>query len=1079
MFKIFVRTALILVLAHVLGAYALAQGTTGSILGIVFDQSQAVLPGVTITATNRDTGLTRSTVSDDQGRYVIAQLRVGPYSIQAELPGFQTATREITLTLQGASVADLTLPVGTADTEIVVTGESALVETTSSSLVGLVDQQQIRDLPLNGRSFTDLVGLQTGVSINYNQLGIDNASTAKFNINGTRSTMQSYTLDGTELRNQWGTTPGSVNATMLGVDTVQEFNVITGVATAEYGGFTGGVVNAITRSGTNEFHGTVYSFHRNDNLDAANFFENKFSQPKPEFKRNQYGFTAGGPVMKDKLFFFGSFEGLNERLPTTQTSQVPSLDARQGIFGPGVCANPDPVTNCNVTPSAVTQPLLNQWPLPNGGPATPNGEAFDYSFANPRITDEYYYLAKVDWQATDKDALSGRWVLDDSTISRFGDTHGQVKENSQAKNQYLLVEWRRIISTTIVNEARVSFNRSPIVTEPDFVTQFPDFMQWNKEAFTFDGSQPRPGEVVLGDDVDVLGYSMRRGRVMFLNRFQYIDNLSITSGAHSLKMGFNIHRLQHNYFANSFQAGAYRFTTIRDLVANNTPQVFTGTLSPAIMRGVRHIKAGFYLQDDWRVRSNLTLNLGLRYEPMNIPTEVGGRISTLRDSDDLRLVVGNPMIAKNPSLQNFAPRIGFAWDPFGDGRTSIRGGYGLFFDHLGPVHYRSHSSLNLPFSIFLTRGAPPFPDPAEGLVLDDPFAVKTSPSVISDDIEQGGVHQFQLSIQRELFPDLMVQVNYSGSRGYNLGHLIDANYAIPQTDANGVFPFWPQGSERRNPSFSRLRDFRWDAESFYNALGLEVRKRFNHGFSLQGSYTLGKSIDDASSTSVADTGGTPNGATHFPDDIKFDRGLSGFDVRNRLVINGSWDLPGNNLSGAARHILGGWTLNGIMTLANGNHGTVQMAFVNTSRSQGSSGDIADPVDRPNLIPGGNNNPVLHGGRNPDEYFDYTQFEPAAPGYLGNLARGTIENPGINTVDFSLHKNIELGESRRLEFRAEFFNIFNRTNFSQAGTFFGGNIWLFLRLGPEGAPFIPRSAALRLTTTATTSRQGQFALKLHF
>ena len=366
MFKIFVRTALVLVLAHGLGAYALAQGTTGSILGIVFDQSQAALPGVAITATNTDTGLTRSTVSDDQGRYVIAQLRVGPYTIQAELPGFQTAVREITLTLQGDSVADLTLAVGTADTEIVVTGESALVETTSSSLVGLVDQQQILDLPLNGRSFTDLVGLQTGVSINYNQLGIDNASTAKFNINGTRSTMQSYTLDGTELRNQWGTTPGSVNSTMLGVDTVQEFSVITGVAAAEYGGFVGGVVSAVTRSGTNEFHGTVYAFHRNDNLDAANFFETKLSQPKPEFKRNQYGFTVGGPVIKDQLFFFGSFEGLNERLPTTQTSQVPSLDARQGIFGPGICANPDPVTNCNVTPSAVTQPLLNTWPLPNG-----------------------------------------------------------------------------------------------------------------------------------------------------------------------------------------------------------------------------------------------------------------------------------------------------------------------------------------------------------------------------------------------------------------------------------------------------------------------------------------------------------------------------------------------------------------------------------------------------------------------------------------------------------------------------------------------------------------------------------------
>ena len=1078
MSKILFRTFLILTLVHTLGALALAQGTTGSILGVVYDQSQAVLPGVAIIATNENTGLQRAGVTDDEGRYVIAQLRIGPYAIQAELPGFQTSVRQITLTLQGSAVVDLTLTVGAAGTEIMVTGEAPLIETSSSSLVGLVNQQQIRDLPLNGRSFTDLVGLQTGVSINYNQLGIDNSSTAKFNINGTRSSMQSFTLDGTELKNQWGTTPGSVNSTMLGVDTVQEFNVITGVASAEYGNFVGGVINAVTRSGTNSFHGTVYYFHRNDNLDAANFFENKKGQPKPEFKRNQYGFTIGGPIIEDKLFFFGSFEGLNERLPTTQTSQVPSLDARQGIFSAGLCTNPDPVTNCNVATDPQTQPLLSSWPEPNGGPATPNGEAYDYSFANPRITDEYYYLAKIDWQVTDQDSIAGRWVLDDSKISRFGDTQGQVFENSQAKNQYLLLEWQRIISPSIVNEARVSFNRSPIVTEPDFVTQFPDFMQWNPESFTFDGSQPRPGEVVLSDDVDVLGYSMRRGRVMFLNRFQFIDNLSITSGAHSLKLGFNIHRLQHNYFANSFQAGAYRWTTIRDLVANNTPEVFTGTLSSAIMRGVRHTKMGFYVQDDWRLRPNLTINMGLRYEPMSKPTEVAGRISTLRNVNQDRLTVGNPMITVNPSLKNFAPRVGFAWDPSGDGKTSIRAGYGLFFDMLGPIHYRSHSSLNVPFSIFITRSTPPFPDPSDGLILDDPYDVVTSPSVIADNIEQGGIHQYQLSVQREVVPNLMVQLTYTGSHGYNLGHLADANFAVAQTDANGVYPYWPLGSERRNPQFGRLRNFNWDAASFYNALGVEVRKRFSQGFSLQGAYTYGKSIDDASSTSVADTGGTPNGATHFPDDITLDRGLSGFDVRNRLVINGSWDLPGNGLSGVARHILGGWNLNGIMTLANGNHATVQMAFVNTSRSQGTV-SIADPVDRPNLIPGGDNNPILHGGRNPDEYFDFTQFEPAPAGYLGDLARGTIENPGIATFDFSLLKNISLGENRRLEFRAEFFNIFNRTNFSQAGTFFGGNIWLYLRLGPEGAPFVPRSSAVKLETTATTSRQGQFALKFHF
>jgi hypothetical protein len=251
----------------------LAQGTTGSILGVVYDQSQAVLPGVTITATHQGTGQQRRGLTDDQGRYVIAQLRVGGYAVQAELPGFQTTIQEITLTLQSDAVIDFTLTVGAADTEIVVSSEAPLVETTSSSLKGLVDTQQIQDLPLNGRSFTDLVGLQTGVSINYNQLGIDNASTAKFNLNGARSTMSTFQLDGTDLKNSWGMTPGSVASTLLGVDTIQEFSVVTGVASAEHGGFAGGVINAVTRSGSNDLHGTVFYFHRNDNLDARNFFD--------------------------------------------------------------------------------------------------------------------------------------------------------------------------------------------------------------------------------------------------------------------------------------------------------------------------------------------------------------------------------------------------------------------------------------------------------------------------------------------------------------------------------------------------------------------------------------------------------------------------------------------------------------------------------------------------------------------------------------------------------------------------------------------------------------------------------------
>ncbi|MBI2822211.1 MAG: TonB-dependent receptor, partial [Acidobacteria bacterium] len=517
-----------------------------------------------------------------------------------------------------------------------------------------------------------------------------------------------------------------------------------------------------------------------------------------------------------------------------------------------------------------------------------------------------------------------------------------------------------------------------------------------------------------------------------------------------------------------FAPGFYQFRTIRDLVAGAPPLLFLGTISPNIPHGMRQWISGFYVQDDWRLRPNLTVNMGLRWEPYSRPYEVKGRLSGFRRPSDRFITVGNPLFTVNPSLQNFAPRMGFAWDPLGDGKMSIRGGYGLFYELIQPVHYCCNvGGVNPPFAVRLLRVPnPPFPDPKAGLDLD---RVIPTPWVISDEILQGGIHQYQLSIQRELVADLVLQVAYSGSHGYNLGHMTDRNTAIPQRDAQGRFPFWPADAVRRNPAFTQMRDFAWDGTSWYNSLGITAKKRFSQGYSFQVSYTYGRSIDTTSSTGVFDDGGTPNGAVMFPDDISIDKGLSAFDVRNRLVINGTWDLPfgsgravGAGWSGPVQQILGGWTINGILTASDGGHANLLLPF-NWSRNQ----QTTDVSDRPNLVSGGNNNPVLSDGREPERYFDPFQFELGPTGYLGTLGRNTLENPGVLALDLSLVKRFNFNEQRSLQFRAEMFNIANRANFGTPTTA------TFI------SPTLRNPTAGRITRTITTSRQIQFALKFYF
>ncbi|MBI2822215.1 MAG: TonB-dependent receptor [Acidobacteria bacterium] len=1039
---------------------ALGQGTTVSILGTIYDQSRAVLPGVSVTATDKDTGQKRTAVTDDQGRYAMAQVRIGTYLLQAELPGFQTASREVSLTLEGDAVANFTLAVGAETTEITVTSEAALVETTASSVRGLVDHQQIRDLPLNGRSFTDLATIQAGVVIDYSgartQIGNEGV---KISVGGARRTATGFQLDGTELRNQMSATPGSLAGVLLGVDTIQEFSVITTVAGAEYGGFSGGVINAVTRSGTNSFHGTVFEFLRNSALDARNFFDRDVRNPltrsaPPAFKRNQYGFTLGGPIRKDKLFFFTSVEGLNDRLTTTNTASVPSLDARRGFI---------PLRG-QFTVSPITKPILDAYPLPNGA-VRPDGTA-DYVFETRRVTDETYFVTKIDWQVSEKDALSVRYTLDDA--SRDAPFNMDVVfDVSKTRAQYALVEWKRIFSPRLINEAKVSLNRSFNGDNPEERKPLPPVMQFNPLSFNFTG-QPRRGTISV-PGISILGFSSVFGKQVTPNRFQYIDNLTYTTGAHSLKAGFNIQRIQLNHSTPIFMAGGYTFVNLQDLIVAATPRQFLGTITGVIPRGMRQLNMGFYAQDDWRVRPNLTLNLGLRYEPITLPYEVRGRLANFRNASDSKITVGNPLFTVNPSLKNFAPRVGFAWDPFGDGRTSIRGGYGIFYELFQPLQYHGGNPIAPPFSIRVALNRPPFPDFRSALPAD-PDQIIATPWGISDSVEQEGVHQYQLSIQRQISADTVIQLAYIGSRGYNLVHMMDRNTAIPQRDPEGLFPFYPAGSRRRNPNFTQMRDYGWDGSSYYNALGLTVKKRFAQGYSYQVAYTFGKNIDNTSAAGVGESDAQPNGLSTFPEDIDFDKGLSVFDTRHRIVINGSWDLPigsgrafGGGWKGLPQALLGAWTVNGILTVSDGGWSNVRLPF-NWSRSQ----QVTDIPDRPSLIPGGNNNPVLSDGREPTRYFDGSQFVLGPQGYFGNVARNTISRPGVLTIDFSVLKNFNFSEERYLQFRAEMFNLANRANFSAPDT---NTI-----LNETGQRSLTTG---RITSTTTTSRQVQFALKIYF
>jgi len=1036
-----------------------AQVVTGTISGRLTDTTGAVISGATVQIENTETGFSRSVPTDASGRYEVRNLPLGSYTVTAQQTGFQTEVRQgITLTVGSQIVVNLELHVGAVQEKVEVTAEAPAIETTSATLSGLVTQQQMRELPLNGRSFDQLALLSAGVisqpEATRNQIqgaGLRLAS------DGARADANLYLLDGTVINDQSSQGAASATGQNLGVEAIREFRVLTHNFSAEYGQNAGAVISAVTRSGTNEFHGSAYEFLRNNDLDARNFFN---PGALPPFRRNQFGASLGGPVLKDRVFFFVNYEGLRQSQGVTVVAGVPDLNARQGLL-------PNPTTGMlmPVTLNPAVIPYLKNFPLPNG----PNfGDGTAQSSANFASTaSEDYSMERVDFRLSDKDSFYWRYLYDPSNaiapqaLAIFDQTTNRT-------THFVVLSETHIFSANSLNEGRFAFNRSVPATGTGPVQPLDPSLDFIPGAgigtINFVTTTGGTGATALAAWGGVSAAPNRFAQ----NVFQGTDTFSFIHGAHAFKMGVNLERIDLNVLQESNGRGTFQFTSLMNFLAGQPSQFqFELTTPPfGFVSGWRQILFGSFLEDDIRLSPKLTLNLGLRHEFTTSPVEVNGRSANLRNLTDPQSTPGPPF---ETSKLNFAPRAGLAWDPTGSGKTSIRLGAGVFHNQIqGRDWYFFSASDTRTIASYIIPN-PPFPN---GLANGFTPTTQAEKSVVFHPDTPTLIH-YNLDIQREIRPGLSLRVGYVGAHGYNLLRAVDSDLRIPQVQPDGSL-FYPATAPFINPNFSTVAQLLSDSTSTYNALQIELQKAFQRGFQFQAVYTYSKNLSDAdtiSNSQVLSTAPVSLSPTH----VGLDYGLSVFDQRQTLVLNGGYQMPWDSRlkSGVAQAALGGWAIRGIFQYGSGFPFDIQDG-INNSRS----GDPNAP-DRPNLAPGASNSPTsgttagctgIRAGQKlgtPNRWFDPCAFQLPPAGTFGNLARNTVMGPQLVNLDFAITKATKLRENFNLEFRTEFFNLFNHPYFAVP-----------IRMIFSSSRATSGSAGV-INSTDNTGREIQFGLKLTF
>jgi len=1063
---------------------------SATLAGTVTDPSGAAIVGAAVTVRNLETGASRTSTTGDTGQYQILALPVGEYQLSVSKEGFEKEIRTgIRLTVDQQATVDVALQLGPVSQQITVDSDAPLVNLTTANVSGLVGEKQVKGLPLNGRSYDLLLLLNPGV-VNFTSekaggIGISNSTTGNdFAVSGNRPQQNLFLLNGVEFTGaaENNMTPGGASQQLIGVDAVREFNVLRDSYGAEYGKHPGAQVLIVTQSGSNQWHGSAFEFLRNNALDAANFFD---PGSPPPFQRNQFGASDGGPIRKDKAFFFANYEGYRQNLHQTSVSFVPDATSR-------------------VAAVTAVQPLLNLWPAPAAD--APDFNGITEVFSSPLQTvREDFGTFRLDHTSSSRDSLTAIYTIDDSGDVTATPADPYSTDVLNLREQVLSLQETHLFSPTLLNTARVGFSRAgyfftgeptpstPAATVPGFLLGHP------VGAVVVGGSAASNPQAQVGLAGSNNGSNLSIAR----NLFTYEDRLTWARGCHQFDFGAWFQRFQSNETIALSQYGQATFSSLQTFL-QGTSSSFLFDPTPTEMNW-RSLFGAWYAEDVIRLTPRATLSVGLRDELSTGWNEAHGRAATYTFTDGVISPaprIGNSLFTVKHATFLPQPRIGLAWSPFST-KTVIRAGFGMYNDLQDALGYRADQ--NAPFNPTYSIASLP----VASLPID-PFApvspkAKLVPGGVQPDMKTPTLISWSFRVEREIGHDTALNVGYVGSHGYHELIGIDANEPFPTicpaspcpaeyptvdptstppvTFARG-FPagsplagapvpagsfFIPAGTPRLNPALANTWTWFSLGVSSYNALQVDLNHRLSGGLSVRGVYTWSKALDDGDSLNQTAAGNAP-GLVSNPFNLRTDWGPATYDVRNLGVISALYELPfgrgkpfANTREGWANALASGWSVNSIVTVQSGFPFTPQLSYNPTN-----NGDTRNPV-RPFLNPDFIG-PVVLG--KPAQWFNPKAFiaPPSTAGFYGTLGRDTFIGPGLATWDLSVMKDTTLREGLRLEFRAESFNLLDRANFNTP------NLIVFTpptATNPTGLS----GTAGAITSTSTTARQVQFGLKL--
>ena len=1082
--------ALLIVLLLAAPRSADAQGEA-SINGIVTDTSGAIIAGATVKVRNTEIGSVRAVVSDGAGRYDAPSLAVGKYEVSAEQAGFRTEVKTgITLAIGERAEVDLMLAVSGVQQSIKVEETALQLAVTTADFSGLVGEQQVKELPLNGRSYDQLLTLNPGV-INYTSqraggIGTSNSVVGNmFSASGRRPQENLYILNGVEYTSasEINNTPGGTSGQLLGVDAVREFSVVTDAYGAEYGKRPGAQINIVTASGTNAVHGDAYEFLRNSTLDARNYFD----LPQiPHFERNEFGGSLGGPIKKDKTFLFANYEGFRQSLGLSDVTLVPDNNARAGLLPCAAlttvtasCNASTPLTN--VTLGKGVSNLLNLWPVANGPELTVNGldSGIAEAFSSPQQhIREDFGTARFDQVFSDKNTLAAVYTGDDSqSFSPTTNPYSTVEVF--LREQVASVSETHVFSSELLNKATFGFSRGAFYFNSGVAgTAASVTGAWANTA-----GLDLPGAVVIGGGTTLNGASaLTNGGTnagsnlaAVRNLFTWSDGVSVTHGKHLISFGLWLERVQSNDSLVQDQYGQASFNNLQTFLQGSiSTYTFASLATPMSWRST---EGALFVEDTIKLTPNLEVRLGFRDEFTTGWNEAYGRASNYLLTDGI--INSTPAIGRSAFTNNNAwflpaPRAGIAWSPFGSKKTVIRAGAGIYYALVDSLSYRLDQ--NGPFNTVEASKKATVAEIEGSGALPTPLVI---PSGVQPNLQTPTVISYDLKFEQQILPQTTLSVGYIGSHGYHELLSIDAN--VPSNvvicpaapcpagyPAGAYFYFASLATPLTgtpalaNPAVGNTTHWFSEGVSSYNGLEVDVNHQFSHGLQFRGVYTYAKALDDGDSMNTSVATNSPAFVSN-PLEPRQDYGRASFDIRHAGVINATYDLPFGRRSASGENrwwnnAFGNWQISGIETLLSGLPFTPQLSY-----NPSNDGDSRNPV-RPSLNPAFTD-PMIEGG--PNQYFNPNAFlQPLANTY-GNAPRNFLTGPGLAETDLSVAKTFLFTERVNLQFRAEAFNIFNRVNFNNP------NPVVFT----SATTVLPSATAGLITSTSTTSRQIQFGLKL--